>query len=193
MNRYLSCIISSFLFVVLCSNSCLSDDYDFRKVRWGMSIQQVKESEPLEISHTEENLLGYKTKVIDKNVFLIYFFVEDKLVRATYGLADEHSNKNDFINDYNDFKNILIKKYGKPVKENTYWRNNLYKSDTSQWGFAISLAHLSYFAQWESEETQIISSLYGDNYAIKCGVEYSSKKLKPFVEKYKDKKGLENF
>jgi len=156
-------------------------------------MQQVKESEPLEIAHSEENILGYKVKVLDKDVHLGYIFVENKLVRAKYVLAEEHSNKNDFINDYKLFQSILIIKYGKPLKDDIYWRNNLYKKDPSNWGTAISVGHLSYFSKWDTGDTEIICFLHGDNFNIKCGVEYISRKLEQLEKSYKEKKGLENF
>lgn len=193
MNRHLLYIIFSFLTIGLSSNSCWCDDFNFRKSKWGMSMQQVKESEPLEIAHSEENILGYKVKVLDKDVHLGYIFVENKLVRAKYVLAEEHSNKNDFINDYKLFQSILIIKYGKPLKDDIYWRNNLYKKDPSNWGTAISVGHLSYFSKWDTGDTEIICFLHGDNFNIKCGVEYISRKLEQLEKSYKEKKGLENF
>jgi len=158
-----------------------------------MAIQQVKDSEKLEVALADDNALGYKIKVLGKNIYLVYFFVDNKLVRARYTLAEEHTNKDDFISDYKEFQNILIKKYGKPAKDNIYWRNNLYKKDQSNWGTAISMGHLSYFSNWDTQDTEIICFLNGDNFNVKCGVEYSSKKLKQSEQDYREKKGMENF
>lgn len=193
MREHLLYVILIFTIIGFSSNSCWSDDFNFRKTKWGMSMQQVKESEPLEIVHSEDNVLGYKVKVLDKEVYLVYIFVENKLVRSRYVLAEEHTNKNDFISDYKMFQNILIKKYGKPVKNDIYWRNNLYKRDPSNWGMAIGLGHLSYFSNWDTQDTEIICFLNGDNFNIKCAVEYSSKKMEQLEKNYKEKKGLENF
>lgn len=193
MNRYLLYVIAIFVTIGLSSKICCCDDFNFRKTTWGMSVQQVLKSEPLETAHSEKNVLGYKVKVLDKDVYLGYIFIDNKLVRARYILAEEHSNKNDFINDYDTFKKILIKKYGKPIKDDVIWRNRLFKKNSSDWGMAISIGHLAYFSKWDTEHTEILCFLYGDNHKIKCGVEYVSKKLKQLEKNYKEKKGLENF
>ncbi|MHB8068713.1 MAG: hypothetical protein ACYDIC_12535 [Desulfobaccales bacterium] len=193
MKRFLFHIFLIFIAIGVSSNISWCEVFNFRKTKWGMSIQQVKESEPLEIAHSSENILGYKVKVLDKDMYLVYIFVDNKLVRSRYLLAEEHSNKNDFIDDFKSFQNILIKKYGKPAKDDIYWRNNLYKKDPSNWGMAIGLGHLSYFSSWNTEDTEVICFLHGDNFNIKCGVEYISNKLRQLENKYKEKKGLENF
>jgi len=104
-----------------------------------------------------------------------------------------HSNKSDFIQDYNNFNEILKKKYGEPLEDKRFWKNDLYKDDYSHWGMAISLGHLALYSKWETPHTAIISMLAGENFDIKCGVEYSSKKLKNLEEKSKEKKEMEAF
>lgn len=193
MNYSILCLTLSLIVHGFFINISWCDDFDFRKTKWGMSMQQVRESEPLEVTHSEDNVLGYKTKVLDKDIYLIYIFIGDKLVRTKYALAEEHSNKNDFINDYKEFQNIITKKYGKPIEDKVYWRNNLFRKDPSHWGNAIGLGHLLYFSTWETADTRIVCFLHGDNYTIKCGVEYASKQLRHLEKNYKEKKGLENF
>ena len=156
-------------------------------------LPQVKSSEPLDVAKEDENLLGYETTVIGKDVFVVYFFIDNQLVSARYLLAESHTNRNDFITDYNDFKEILTKKYGKPKQDESLWKNDLYKDDYSDWGFAISLGHLTYLSSWETQDTEIINILMGDNFDISCIVEYSSKNLKEIEKKAQEKKALEGF
>lgn len=170
-----------------------ADEYNFRKTKWGMSIAKVKSSEPLDVAKEDTTLLGYKTTVIGKDVFVVYFFIDNKLVRARYVLAESHTNKNDFITDYNDFKEILTKKYGKPKQDESLWRNDLYKDDYSGWGTAISLGHLIYLSSWETPDTEIKNMLMGENYDISCIVEYRSKNLKELEKKAQEKKALDAF
>jgi len=182
-------VFSIFIFSTICS----AEDYNFRKTKWGMSIAEVKSSEPLDVVKEEDNMLGYKTNVIGKDVFVVYFFIDNQLVRTRYVLAESHSNNNDYITDYNAFKEILIKKYGPPKKDETFWKNDLYKDDYSHWGTAISMGHLIYYSNWETEDTEINNMLMGDNFDISCIVEYSSKNLKEIEKKAQDKKALEAF
>jgi len=181
------------LLVVFFAELSFADEYNFRKTKWGISIAQVKSSEPLDVVKEDENLLVYKTNVIGKDVFVAYFFIDSQLVRARYVLAESHTNKNDFITDYNDFKEILTKKYGKPKQDETFWKNDLYKDDYSDWGTAISVGHLVYLSSWETQDTEINNMLMGENFDISCIVEYSSKKLKGIEKKAQEKKALDAF
>ena len=192
MKTLLRVVLIGFL-VVFFAELSFADEFNFRKTKWGMPIAQVKSSEPLDVAKENENLLGYKTNVIGKDVFVAYFFVDNQLVRARYVLAESHTNKNDFITDYNDFKEILTKKYGKPKQNETFWRNDLYKDDYSDWGTAISLGHLIYLSSWETQDTEINNMLMGENYDISCIVEYSSKNLKEIEKKAQEKKAMDAF
>ena len=182
-----------FLLIFLFNNNCQSEDFTFRKTRWGMSIQQVKQSEPIEPDESKENILLYKINILNKNVFLVYFFVNNKLVRARYVLAEEHSNKNDFINDYDEFKEIIKKKYGKPVKEDIFWKSRIYKNDPSNYGMAIATGNLIYLSSWKTNDSKIICFLRGDNFKIYCGVEYLSKELGSLEKEQAEKSNLDNF
>ena len=105
----------------------------------------------------------------------------------------EHSNKNDYIYDYNKFKEILKKKYGKPSESNIFWKNKTYKNKPSYYGMAIAVGDLSYFSSWVTNSTKIICCLFGDNFNIYCGVEYVSKELGPLEKKQTEKRNLEKF
>lgn len=192
MKTLLNIVFAGFI-VIFFTELSFAEEYNFRKTKWGMSITQVKSSEPLDVAKEDENLLGYETTVIGKDVFVVYFFIDNQLVRARYLLAESHTNRNDFITDYNDFKEILTKKYGKPKQDESLWKNDLYKDDYSDWGFAISLGHLTYLSSWETQDTEIINILMGDNFDISCIVEYSSKNLKEIEKKAQEKKALEGF
>jgi len=145
------------------------------------------------VAKEDKNLLVYKTSVIGKDVFVVYFFIDNQLTRARYALAESHSNKNDFIADYKDFKKILTKKYGNPSEDESLWRNDLFKDNYSEWGTALSIGHLVFFSTWKTNNTEISIILSGENYNISCIVEYSSTNLKEIETKAKEKKALEVF
>ncbi|MDP8206716.1 MAG: hypothetical protein P9L92_08655 [Candidatus Electryonea clarkiae] len=181
------------LFMLMFWGICSAGDFTFRKTKWGMTEDEVKASEPLETAEENERYLAYKTSVIGKDVFVVYFFIDNQLTRARYVLADSHSNKNDFITDYEDFKAILIKKYGNPVQDDSIWKNDLYKDDYSDWGTAISIGHLVYFSNWKTNDTEISNMLMGENYDLSCIVEYCSINFKEIEKKAQDKKALDEF
>ena len=193
MKERITTLILLIAILLSLTNMVWAEGFDFRKTKWGMSESDVKASEPLEIAESEDNLLGYKTKVLDKDVYVGYMFIENQLVRSFYMLAESHSNQSDYINDYQDFKAILEKKYGKPIDDQTIWKNDLYKDDYSHWGTAISMGHLIFQSTWITDTTEIVNVLHGDNYEISCGVQYKSINLKEIEEKAKEKKDLGDF
>ena len=58
------------------------------------------------------------------------------------------------------------------------WHNDLYLDDYERWGFAISQGHLAYEAFWETEKSEILVQLSGENYEIKLFVQYLSREFK---------------
>jgi hypothetical protein len=166
---------------------------DFRKSNWGMNKAQVKKTETSEILKETDDVLAYKSELAGYQSYVIYIFAGDKLTRAKYSIIEEHSNKNDYISDYNTLKSLLQKKYGVPKEDETIWKNDLYKDDYSQWGFAVSLGHLTYYSSWETERTSVFFVLNGENYDLETVIEYSSKELSAVEDKMRDDVALSNF
>jgi len=158
------------------------NNYKFRNTEWGMPIQEVKNIENQEPVYENQEMIVYKDSIIQLPVELIYIFVDNKLVRTKYIFIQKHTNENDFISDYRSLNNALTNKYGEPNEEDHFWSNDLYKDSPSDWGFAISLGHHSYFTEWDTKDTEILSALHGDNYEMNMVVEYYSKELKDLDE-----------
>jgi hypothetical protein len=151
---------------------------DFRETNWGMSREQVRKIEKAAFSRETERALVYEGKIGGLNCRILYFFAQEKLVRAKYLINEEHANKNDYIGDFNSLKESVIKNYGKPIGDSITWKNERYKSDPKQWGLAISIGDLSYFTNWDTPNTEIIEALFGDNNKISLGIQYASVKLR---------------
>ena len=152
------------------------EEYTFRKTRWGMSKEEVKQSEGREPTYEEEDGMAYTgEKIADLEVCLFYYFLEDKLYRAAYQVTEKHAFENKYIEDYKKLKELLMKKYGEPFVDREIWENDLYKDDPERWGFAISIGHLKYVAGWATDSTEIGLMLAGDNYEINLMILYQSK------------------
>jgi len=172
-----------------------SEKYEFRKTNWGMSKEEVKATEDKKPFSENDTSLYYKNvEIIGRNFFCNYEFMQDKLYSSNYSigttLGEVHTNKNDYIDDYENFKELLTKKYGKPKKDAVVWKNDLFKSDKQDWGTAISIGHLVYAATWETPTTEIGLALGGNNYEIWLSAGYDSKKLKEWAKKLKEKEIL---
>lgn len=172
-------VILIFLFTI----STYSNQYDFRKTNWEMSKKQVKATEKGEIAFEDEEEINYKVEINRSEFLCAYFFLEDKLYRSGYLLNETHTNENDYIDDYKNLKDILIKKYEKPVKDKIEWKNDSYKDDKIEWGLAISVGDLIYDTRWETNNTEITLRLSGDNYKIYLVLRYESKELKEWADK----------
>lgn len=151
--------------------------YDLRKVRWGMSMADVKRVENLKVLKETGDYVIFQDKIIGFPVLLAFHFNNDKLYRCNYVFTQKHTNKNDYIYDYKKIKEALTKKYGKPKNDFTTWKNKLYQDDIEKWGFAVSLGHLTYLATWENIRSTFFLQLEGDNYKLELVLVYESKAL----------------
>lgn len=172
---YIKVFLLSFFIFFLSAVHAQQSQFDFRKTSWGMTKDQVKENESSTLVGDAGNMLWYTSTVASKNVEIVYTFLDHKLVNTGYYFIEEHSNKNDYIDDYEYLKEILIQKYSTPTFDETTWSNELFKDDPSDWGRAVSLGHLDYLSSWETDTTKIILGLSGDNHEERLQAAYYSK------------------
>ncbi len=165
----------------------------FRNTCWGMTRKRVKQAEANELFHEEDHYLLYRGKIADLDCYIIYCLVEDRLVRARYVISEEHSNRNDYIDDYERIKEALIFNYGSPADDQVVWKADLYKEDNDDWGISVSLGHLVFGCDWSTYSTDILLMLCGENYEVSFVVEYSSQKLKSFEAAARKRKSLVDF
>jgi hypothetical protein len=173
------CILTIFNLVLFSEET----KYDFRKTNWGMSKEQVKATEDNKLSYEDNNILGYEMYIYEKYSWCAYYFLEDKLYQGRYTLNNViHTNFNDYKYDYELFKGILIKKYGKPKIMGSV------SSSGSESEFS------DYWVSWETSTTKIELILTGDNiYALKLFLSYTSKELEEWVKQTEENKAKINF
>ena len=167
--------------------------FDFRKTTWGMSKEQVKLSEDIKPVAEEKDLLMYETEVLHMKCYIAYKFVGNILATVIYKFIDRHSNENDYISDYSNVKVALNKKYGTPEFDDINWKNDLFADEPSRYGFAVSLGHLVYQSKWETDSTDIILSLDGENYEIDHAALYYSKIFYPKMKEKNERESKSDF
>ncbi|HUU87064.1 MAG TPA: hypothetical protein VMX17_04850 [Candidatus Glassbacteria bacterium] len=158
---------------------------EFRKAFFGMTQAEVKKLESDKLVHETKELLFYEDSLFGINCNVGYFFMKDKFAKGGYyfsGPRNPHSNKTDFVRDYENIKAKVVEKYGKPKADKTIWKNDLYKDDPSEWGMAVSVGHLVKYCTWERPEVVMSLEIFGDNYKINLKLDY----MHPDFDKMKE-------
>lgn len=167
-----------------------------------MTSAQVRATEsgaPSDV--TEDNgevLVRYEgMRVGSLEAQIIYFFANDRLVRAKYLFPAEHSDRNDFIRDFRAVQPLLIEQHGRPALDRAIWEDdstqlepksyldqdrassaNILPSDPNV-GLAVSLGHLRLITQWEGTRTRVVHLLAGRDHEITHQIQYRSAEALP--------------
>lgn len=168
--------------------------FDFRNIRWGMSIDDVLKREKSTLREKTNDVLLYNEEIANAKAALLYSFIDGKLYSATYILdGDQFSNKNNYVDSYNKLLVMLKEKYGKPTDEKTYWSKDLYKNDYSERGMAYSAGHVVSRATWKREKDEIAVGIFGNNYKISVLVSYTDNELDKIAKQKKQKDSNSKF
>jgi hypothetical protein len=95
-----------------------AQDFDFRKTRWGMTIDQVRTSERAKmcegqtVNPSKNDCICYNEELGQEAYQLRYCFLENKLESASYRRADAESNLSVYVDDFYALKTVLEEKYG---------------------------------------------------------------------------------
>jgi len=158
----------------------------FRNTRWGMSKEQVLkiEGRPDHLENSEGlDIIQYPQKILNMDCLVGYVFAENRLAKAKYSFLGKQGDKNQYILEYQNIKDILIRKYGRPLSSKALWHDPLYKDDDSNWGLAVSQGHLELNSRWKDSETEILLRLSGGGNRLSLIVEYSGLEYKELAQK----------
>lgn len=160
---------------------------NFRNTVWGMTKDEVKQIETLELQYEEEPAIMYAaTNIAGLSAIPCYFFDDvQKLYGGAYSFVLQHTSESLYIDDFYTVGDLLDEKYG-PGKYDYEWKDNQYKDDFYQWGYAISIGQLKMEAAWETPETNIFLELSGDNHQINLTLLYASKTYKQVLNSQTD-------
>lgn len=169
-------------------------DKDFRVANWGDSKGLVMKREGVpNIIDNMPDLYAFSDNIAGLPCTVLYCFSDDKLTMAKYLFDVKHSNENVFIQDYQELVDLMAQKYGPPTsggKNNAVWFNDLFKDDFSHWGLAISSGDLAFESTWDTDKTEILLQLKGENYHISLVLQYVSKHLSELRENQSNKKKM---
>jgi uncharacterized repeat protein (TIGR01451 family) len=150
---------------------------DFRGFNWGASAEEVRAGESLPFLQEETGALVFSGTVNGKETVVVYQFLPSGLATAGYLFQDEYTNRNQYIDEYEEVKATLTRLYGPPSSDVVNWSDDLYRDDPSEHGLAVSLGHVIYSSEWTTDTTIIRHVLSGNNYEIEHAVIYNSIEL----------------
>lgn len=166
---------------------------DFRDSKWGDSKSDVKSKEPSDWVIDDGNTLIKEVTIGGFDALAGFYFFGDTFYMGTYVLTVPHTNLNDHISDFKQIDLILQDKYGKKASVAREWKDDLYKDEEQQHGFAVSLGHYRMSDAWINGNTGIIHTLEGDNYEIKHKIGYMSMVLMDHATKAQKSRSLKDF
>ena len=138
------------------------EKYDFRKAHWGMSKQEVKDSEDGEPALEKENNLEYSTVMFEVQFQIGYTFFNDELIRAGFLMLTKPETNEEYVEKYNQLKKELTKINGEPVIDT---KQSIDPSKTvaeDKKADAVCNGDMLYATQWDLPHTDIQLVLRGD-------------------------------
>ena len=162
----------------------MSIGQDFRKMSFGQSVEELKETYP-KIEFTVENLmetviLSHEDLVAGIETTVAYVFLENKFNSGFY-LFDRTSYKSadDRYKDFKKVSSLLNDKY--EMKEDNTWHNDSYEDDPNRYEFALSLAHVDFGEKYSTDKITINHSVSKSEGEITHLVGYISSSMYEFA------------
>lgn len=149
----------------------------FRDTEWGMSKEEVRATEEDSPTLEEATYLAYRVQTARKPALALFYFANDKLYQGVYAFTETFTNQNQYIEEFRKLDDLLSDKYGEATYDTVQWKNDLYRDDRNEYGFAVSLGHLEYITEWELETTFIQHRLSGQNYEVDHAIIYQGQEL----------------
>lgn len=169
MNRVIFGMI--LITIIMTPMTLLAAEADFRNVNWGMTQGEVEWSESLRVITRDERAITYHTTFEGFECMLVYVFHQNALVSGGYYFIHTRSHPSHYIDDYNRLKEMLVKQHGKPLIDQTLWKDEWYKNDPAK---AIITGGLELRTIWKKGKTGFGLLMFGENSKLKFVLGYYS-------------------
>ena len=137
----------------------ISFSQDFRKMSFGQTTEELKETYPAtEFTFEEENgvaILSHEDLVGGIKTIVAYLFLENSLMSGFY-VFDEKNYYKSSDDRYKDYKNIsrfLNDKY--KMKDESTWHNDSYKNDPNRYFHAFAMGYVDFLETYRTEKVLI--------------------------------------
>ena len=169
-------ILPLFLFLTTVSYSA-----DFRNTTWGMTKEQVKKTENIELVKEDQDNISYIETVVSYPALVLYKFHDNKLIWGSYSFKQVNDKDDEYLEDFINFEKAISDKYGEGKKLDR-WNNadSEFKNDPAR---AVRAGDLIMWRSWETPTTKIKLIMYGYNDQFNIDTYYFGKKYEDKADK----------
>jgi hypothetical protein len=148
--------------VVTPAQSETTGEPDFRKAYWGMTKEEVMQTETDKPSSIKDNELVYKVTLAGLKAEAHFLFTNNKLTSTNYASRSMRmgglvtSIYDQYYKDYETWKDALKVKYGTPVEDREIWKKESAKHMNISIGEQIMKWNLTLISKWVLDRTIIM-------------------------------------
>ena len=162
---------------------------DFRKMSFGQSIEELKETYPatefveenameIDVFYHDDYVGGIKTTVA-------YLFVDNSLMAGGYSFDDKsYKSGDDRYKDYKTISGILNDKY--EMKENNTWHNDTYKDRPNYYDHSLTMGYVDFDERYTTDKLLIRHSVSKSDGLISHFLGYSSPSFSNLIDAEND-------
>jgi len=165
------------LVVILLFIPLISFSQDFRKMSFGQSTEELKETYPETYFDLEEangtTILSHDDLVGGITTTVSYLFVDNSLMAGVYTFDyNSYKGGDDRLKDYKQISGILNDKY--EMKDDSTWHNDTWKKNLNYYGHALSMGHVDFAETYRTEKVFIRHTVEKSDGVITHIIGYSS-------------------
>lgn len=150
--------------------------FQFRKAWWGMSMDEVRESEAVPPTQENEEVIVYRGKTLGLKSIIGYIFKDDSLTAGRCLFEHTRVETGEYISDFEYLKSAFTEKYGQPAVDNIEWLNPRSENKDNP-EKALLAGDMFYYAIWNMPKTKIMMTLRKEEKKLQLGFEYSKRLL----------------
>jgi len=156
----------------------ISFSQDFRKMSFGQSVEELKETYPAtEFTFEEENgvaIFSHEDFVGGIKTVVAYLFLDNSLKSGFYVYDEENYSKSsdDRYKDYKNISRFLNDKY--KMKDDSTWHNDSYKNDSNSYSHAFAMGYVDFLETYRTEKVLIRHVLQKSDSSITHVLGYSN-------------------
>jgi hypothetical protein len=173
-----------FLFIPLISFS-----QDFRKMSFGQSVEELKETYPATEFTFEKSsdisIFSHTDAVGGIETLVAYLFVDNSLMAGLYYFDNtSYKGGSDRYKDYKNISDILNDKY--EMEENNTWHNDSYKDDPNSYDHALNMGYVDFNEKYTTDKLLIRHSVSKSDGLISHFLGYSSPSFSELIDAEND-------